>query len=547
MNASHAALVPALVTAALIAVPGAADPPQSPSPVPLRAQAHQTVPAERPDDPEMARPAPVVLAPTTATVITRNGFTSVQVNVDAAGANIPGDAANEPSLAIDPTAPDRIVVGWRQFDTILSNFREAGFAYSHDGGRSWTFPGVLEDGVFRSDPVLESDAAGRVYYNSLADPGDAILTDFFTSDDAGASWSEPLASFGGDKAWFTIDRARAAASGYIYEVWSPEENLWDDRVVTRSRDGGTSFEYPFAITPVPSWGSMAIGPEGELYVVGNASLDLQRIVLQRSFDAFDPAVATPTFEWFRVPLGGLQLSGGGSNATPNPLGIIGQIWIAVDFSKGPRRGTLYVVASVDPPGPDPCDVHFVRSSDRGETWSTPLRIHDDDDDLWQWFATMSAAPDGRIDVVWIENLRRNDTAFGELKFSQSFDGGESWSEPVAVTPGFNSHLGWPRQQKMGDYFHMRSDLLGADLVYAATFNGEQDVYYMRLGDRDCNRNGVGDASDLTAGTLSDCDRNAIPDLCELAARPELDRNRDGILESCQTPRRSQGRVAQTPH
>jgi hypothetical protein len=41
----------------------------------------------------------------------------VQVNVDAGGGNIPGDAANEPSLAVDPTAPNRMTIGWRQFDT----------------------------------------------------------------------------------------------------------------------------------------------------------------------------------------------------------------------------------------------------------------------------------------------------------------------------------------------------------------------------------------------------------------------------------------------
>ncbi len=30
---------------------------------------------------------------------------------------------------------------------------------------------------------------------------------------------------------------------------------------------------------------------------------------------------------------------------------------------------------------------------------------------------------------------------------------------------------------MGDYFHQRSDDKGAHLAWAATFNGEQDVYY----------------------------------------------------------------------
>ena len=51
-----------------------------------------------------------------------------QVNVAPGQLNIVGDAANEPSIAVDPTNPNRISIGWRQFDTITSDFRQAGGA-----------------------------------------------------------------------------------------------------------------------------------------------------------------------------------------------------------------------------------------------------------------------------------------------------------------------------------------------------------------------------------------------------------------------------------
>ena len=109
----------------------------------------------------------------------RDGYVSVQVNVNAGGQNIVGDAANEPSMAVDPTNRKNIVIGWRQFDTIASDFRQAGWGYSHNGGRTWTFPGVIDPGVFRSDPVLDADADGNIYYNSLtADNSGGIPTDF---------------------------------------------------------------------------------------------------------------------------------------------------------------------------------------------------------------------------------------------------------------------------------------------------------------------------------------------------------------------------------
>ncbi|MDX1702502.1 MAG: hypothetical protein R3250_17870, partial [Melioribacteraceae bacterium] len=73
-------------------------------------------------------------------------FVSVQVNVDSLGMNIIGDAANEPSITVDPASPDNMAIGWRQFDTISSNFRQAGYGYSTDGGQTWT-TGIIEPGI----------------------------------------------------------------------------------------------------------------------------------------------------------------------------------------------------------------------------------------------------------------------------------------------------------------------------------------------------------------------------------------------------------------
>ncbi len=52
------------------------------------------------------------------------------------------------------------------------------------------------------------------------------------------------------------------------------------------------------------------------------------------------------------------------------------------------------------------------------------------------------------------------------------------------------------------------------LAWAATFNGEQDVYYTRIGDYDCNVNSVPDTLDIQLGTSPDTNQNGIPDECE---------------------------------
>ncbi len=119
----------------------------------------------------------------------RSIFTT-QVNVDEDGYNIVGDAGNEPSIAIDPNDPNRIVIGWRQFDNINNDFRQAGYGYSTDGGESWTFPGVIEPGVFRSDPVLDFDAQGNFYYNSLTLSGGDYECTVFRILDGGVEWDD---------------------------------------------------------------------------------------------------------------------------------------------------------------------------------------------------------------------------------------------------------------------------------------------------------------------------------------------------------------------
>src|SRR6478609_2197057 len=113
-------------------------------------------------------PAPPRKIETSPRMVSQFGvFTSFQANVDANGNNILGDAANEPSISVDPTDGNKMVIAWRQFNSINSDFRQAGWGYTADAGTHWTFPGVLQNNIFRSDPVTKSDEAGNFFYLSL--------------------------------------------------------------------------------------------------------------------------------------------------------------------------------------------------------------------------------------------------------------------------------------------------------------------------------------------------------------------------------------------
>lgn len=399
---------------------------------------------------------------------------TTQVNIDAGGNNIVGDAGNEPSIAIDPTNPNRIVIGWRQFDNINSNFRQAGYAYSTDGGFNWTFPGPINPGVFRSDPVLDFDVDGNFYYNSLT--GD-FSCDVFKIEDGGVVWDAGTYAYGGDKQWMRIDRIDGIGLGNNYSFWNSAYSDCYPGALTRSTDQSTTYESCVTVDGDPHWGTLAVGSAGELYLIGAGQYT---ITLVKSSTAQDPNEQV-TWDF----TSSVDLDGYLDGWSPiNPQGLIGQAWVDTDVSDGPGQGNVYVLASVvRNSNNDPADVMFAKSTDGGITFESPIQINSDvSTSNFQWFGTMSVAPNGRIDVIWLDT-RDAPTAsphHSALYYSYSTDQGITWSDNEQLSDYFDPHIGYPQQNKMGDYFDMKSFDTGAHLSWANTLNGGQDVYYAHI-------------------------------------------------------------------
>ncbi|NCC71755.1 MAG: T9SS type A sorting domain-containing protein [Sphingobacteriia bacterium] len=413
-----------------------------------------------------------------AYMVRNSGFFSTQVNVNEFGENIFDDAANEPSITVDPNDPLRMVIGWRQFDNVVSNFRQAGYAYSVDGGETWTFPGAINPGVFRSDPVLDADSEGNIYYNSLSvDNQNNYWCDVFKAEGVGFEWDDGTFAQGGDKQWMVIDRTGGMGEGHIYSFWNSSFSICYPLSFTRSIDAGVSYEDCVEVSGDPYWGTMAVGPDGELYVAGAGQFG--SLTVSKSTMAQNPAF--PVYWDFVKQVYVDGSLNGWTNI--NPEGLMGQANICVDKSGGPGNGYVYVLASVERlSNNDPADVMFARSTDGGVTWDSPVRINDDpEENNYQWFGTMSVAPGGRIDVIWLDTRNAlTGTYLSSLYYSFSFDNGETWSENEQLSEAFDPHVGWPNQEKLGDYFDMISDNQSAHLAWAGTFNGEQDVYYGRI-------------------------------------------------------------------
>ena len=469
--------------------------------------APKNVPLETYDNPP-APPRPIETSPR---MISQFGtFTSFQVNVDANGNNILGDAANECSISVDPTNGSKMTIAWRQFNSVTSNFRQAGWGYTTDAGVNWTFPGVLQNGIFRSDPVSNSNEIGQFFYLSLQSDTNLsfFCDDLWRSTNGGQTWVEQSpdrGAGGGDKEWFTIDKTSGPGHGFQYQSDDGINCSGGGVEFQRSTNGGVTWQNPIVVPHGPVYGTLDVDTNGNLFIGGEGST----FYCVRSSNA-QIGSQTPTFDRSTsVNMGGFIGSGG-----INPDGLDGMLFLAIDRSGTATNNNIYMLASVVPSGRSTTDVMFVRSTDGGLTFSTPRRINDDpvNPSKWHWFGTLSVAPNGRIDSVWYDTRNAANNTDSQLFYSFSTDGGLTWAANVAVSNSFNPFEGYPNQSKIGDYITIVSDNTGGNVAYSATFNlnpnsgqHEEDVYYVRVVPSTSGINLVSAASRLTHGTAGTFD------------------------------------------
>ena len=110
-------------------------------------------------------------------------------------------------------------------------------------------------------------------------------------------------------------------------------------------------------------------------------------------------------------------------------------WLAVDHSKSDYRNNIYMAwtefddyGSSD--GKDSSRILFSRSTDEGDTWSSPLKISDvegdciDEDDTVEG-AVPTVGPNGEIYIAWAGPLG--------LMFDKSLDGGISFGKDIFIS------------------------------------------------------------------------------------------------------------------
>ena len=501
------------------------------------------------------------------TIVMRGLHTSVQVNVDALQNNIVGDAANEPSIAVDPTNPTTSSSAGDSSTRSPRTIRQAGYGLQSRRRRDVDLSrGSLDPGQFRSDPVLAADSLGNflLLQHQLGDHGE-----YFISTDKGVNWSGPISAPAGDKNWHIIDITGGQGDGTSTDLELAVHLLrGGDRLLALD---GRHGELRRAVRPAAASevGHRRRGSRRRVvHRRRHARPELGAPVLRS--DNADNALSTPTSAWPRTSTSAARrvqrrhrpTRGDCSDRSGSPSTV-----------RAARPRQRLRAGSVDPPA-DPIPSTSTSSAARTaeQSWSAPLRVNDDPGTTVLPVVRDDVGRPRRADRRGVErHAQRSRRRCRSCTTPTPPDAGTTFSAGLPVSPPFDSTVGHPVQNKIGDYYHMVSDTPTRSLAYSATFNGEQDVYFIRVGDcnangqhdsidiaqafhadlnangildacePDCNGNGTPDEIDLTNGTSDDCNANSIPDECDISGGQSGDCDEDGTPDECDVDDRSRVR------
>jgi len=347
------------------------------------------------------------------------------------------NSPNEPSICINPKNTQELVAGAN-----LNNVY-----YSHDGGATWTKTPVSCPWGIWGDPVIGVDTAGAFFYLHLSNPASGNWIDRIIaqkSTDGGETWSD--GSFMGlngtkaqDKHWIAVDRQTNA----LYVTWTQFDqygtsNPNDSSIIlfSKSLDSGENWSPAQRINLLAgdcvdsddtAEGAVpCVGPNGEVYVAWS---NRNKIWFDRSTDGGNT--------WLNNDIFVADQPGGWDYSIPGIYRANGLPVTTCDLSGGPNHGTIYVNWSDQRNGEDDTDIWLAKSTDGGNTWSSPVRVNDDPAGKQQFFTWMTV--DQATGWLWFVFYDRrsyqNETT--DVYMAVSTDGGETFKNfRVSESPFF---------------------------------------------------------------------------------------------------------------
>jgi putative cell wall-binding protein len=477
-----------------------------------------------------ALPAAGAAGPSAAAAAAAPGRVSPNTRVGADEKN-PFRELDIPDIAVDPNNARHLVLLDENFVTGQCEVRD-----SLDGGSTWDSTNLRPPAGFVSPPCVEFDSSGyphvnagiafgsnnQVYavFTSTTGPrevftaptknkGQADSTLIAKSSDGGKTFGVATIAVpapAGPQPYYvrpTIgvearpagDRVVVVAWGVLVTKGGPADGMGQRNMVTTvSNDGGATWSAPVAVSPPgeltrePS--PPVFGADGTIYLAFR----------NRDHDPGpDPEIVAKSTD-------------GGATWVQNQAGIVsgdgqgdggGLQELAID----PSSGALYLVYQALEPYGD-LDIYFQKSTDGAATWSTPLRVNDDPtgNGANQNLPHIAVAPNGRIDVVWMDNRngyvapatlspggeldvyyasstnggasfsanrRINDRIINTDMGISSEDGSYAWFGPVVASTNNEAYFAWsdPREGSVNtgtNDIYMATLHLGTDLPAVVT-------------------------------------------------------------------------------
>ncbi len=346
----------------------------------------------------------------------------------------------EPSIAINPKNPNNIVAG-----NVLDDYH-----FSFDGGLTWNANKLKSKlGVF-GDPCIIADQKGNFYYLHLANPdGKRFSSKKFLnqivihkSQDGGRTWNdgvgigknEPAHQ---DKEWAVVH----PKTDQIYVTWTEFDKYGSKEAKHKSKirfatstDKAESFSKAITISEFEgdcldgdytTEGAVpAVDSEGNIYVAW--AFD-NKIFFDKSFDNGKT--------WLQKDLVIAQQPGGWSQDIPGIGRCNGMPVTVVDLSKSKYNGSIYINWTDQRNGKDNTDIFLIKSVDKGETWSKPVKINKDSTISHQFLTWMSVDPvTGFVYVIYYDRSKYKDNKT-DVVLAISKDGGKHFvNQIISETP-----------------------------------------------------------------------------------------------------------------
>lgn len=448
-----------------------------------------------------------------------------EASVQVTSSPIPLRSYASPVVAVDPRNPDVIAVADGEART-----SKCALQVSTDAGRTWreaTTPqppdaancvrntnGHIASLVFGADGTLyyavagykPSDFHSQIYVGRSTDLG----ATFDTVAIPGLAPPYPADSFGTPALpSLAVDPTNA---NRIYVAWQANYGLFSLAAtafppgkgaqsyplraeVSVSADGGRSFSPPVPVSSDPkdanSRAYMVVGKDGTVYVFSG------QVTTPQPFGSSNPP--PPTHLLLAISHDGAKtftqkvIYSGPPNRPDDDFGVLLAIAPAVDI----HNGNVYVAwedSGVRPPA-----IMFMRSTDAGSTWSTPLKVNDAEPQR-QWDfdeedPMLSIAPNGRLDLAWGDY--RDDPTFTtkpmpmnsiqNIYYATSSNSGANWAPNVRISDrGINRQLSDVWETGVHSAIGLVSLNNGVYTAWDDTRNAvgdthAQDIYFTRVG------------------------------------------------------------------